>query len=516
MGVRPDQATDAIVVGAGHNGLVAASYLARAGLRVLVLERREVVGGAAVTEEIHPGFRASTASYALSLLRPDIHRDLELRRHGLEVTAKDPQMFVPLPNGEHFFVWRDPARTREEIARLSRADSDGYTRWSAFWDDAVAGLRPLVEAPDPPTLAEVERIVGPDVWRWAVAGSAAETVERFFGHPAVQGTFASQGVIGTWHSVRDEGTAWVMAYHALGGELYGSSGTWGFVRGGMGALSVASRRAAEKAGAEVRCRQHVEEIVVESDGVGGVRLSDGTLVRSDITISGADPKTTFLRLVSRGAFPKDFIDRVESWRAPGCVLKLNVALNELPEFDALPGKKPGPQHFGTVEISPSIEYLHSAFEDSQANGFSQKPFMEVFIQSAVDPSLVDGEGHVLSAFTQYTTEDADRDAAAAAAIETLSSYAPNVRNQIVSYEALGPRDLEDRFGLWGGNIFHGELTPEQSFGERFDYRTPIRGLYLCGSGARPGGCVMGAAGRNAARVVLQDLGRGTHVLRDDR
>ena len=508
----PDVVADAVVVGAGHNGLVAAAYLAKTGLRVVVCERRDVVGGAAVTEELAPGFRVSTGSYALSLFRPDVHADLDLRRQGLEVVAKDPQMFVPLPDGTHFFVWRDADRTRDEIARLSTSDADGYTRWSAFWDEAARRLRPLVEDPYPPEPSKVEALVGPEVWRWAVAGSAAETVERYFSHPAVQGAFASQGVIGTWKSVRDPGTAWVMAYHALGGELYGSSGTWGFVRGGMGALTGALRRAAEAAGAEVRCGLAVAEILVDAGAAAGVRLADGSVVRASVVVSGADPKSTFLGLTPAGALDEQFLNRVEEWHAPGCVLKVNLALSELPDFKALPGRIPGPQHFGTVEISPSIDYLHEAWEDAAASGWSSRPFMEVFVQSAVDPSLVDGDGHVLSAFTQYvsTTGVSDwddlREKATRAVLGTLSAYAPNVSGAILACEALGPPELESRFGLTGGNIFHGEILPEQSFGSRFDHRTPMRGLYLCGSGARPGGCVMGAAGRNAARVILRDLG----------
>jgi len=478
-----------------------------------VCERREVVGGAAVTEELIPGFRLSTASYALSLLRPDVYADLELRRHGLEVVAKDPQMFVPLPDGGHFFVWRDPARTREEIARLSPADADGYERWGGFWEEAVDALRPLVDDPEPPELSDVEQVVGPDVWRWAVAGSAAETVEHFFSHPGVQGAFVSQGVIGTWRSPRQAGTAWVMGYHALGGELYGGSGVWGFVRGGMGALTQALCAAAEAAGAEVRCGQPVEEILLDGGAAAGVRLADGSVVRAGLVVSGADPKTTFLGLMPRDELDSEFVGRVEAWQTPGCVLKVNLALSELPDFRVLPDSAPGPQHFGTVEISPSVDYLHDAWDEAATSMFSRHPFMEVFVQSAVDPTLVDGDGHVLSAFAQYVSPEAAsswegvREKATQAVLDTLATYAPNVPDAILACDALGPVELEERFALSGGNIFHGEITPEQSFGHRFAHRTPVRGLYLGGSGARPGGCVMGAAGRNAARVILQDLRR---------
>lgn len=496
---------DCVVVGAGHNGLITATYLAKAGLRVVVCERRDVVGGAAVTEELIPGFRVSTASYALSLFRPDVWVDLELDRRGVVVVAKDPQMFVPLEGGGHFFVWRDTARTKREIAALSAADAQAYSRWCAFWDDAVTRLRPLVDTQDPPRLAEVERLVGPDVWRWAVAGSAAETVEQFFEHPAVQGAFVSQGVIGTALGPREPGTAWVMAYHALGGELYGSSGTWGYVRGGMGALTSAIADAAVEAGAELRLGDGVVEVLQDGGRAVGARTENGKEIEAGVVVSGADPKTT-ARLAALDGW-------TDGWRTPGCVLKVNMALRELPNFDGL-GTSAGPQHRGTVEICPSIDDLQASWEQSLTTGWSKHPFMEAFVASAVDPTLVDGDGHVVSAFTQYVSSQTDadwegvREQATRAVVDTLATYAPNVPDAIVAIEALGPPELEARFGLSEGNIFHGELVPEQCFGERFEYRTPLPGLYLCGSGARPGGCVMGAAGRNAAKVVLRDLGRG--------
>lgn len=500
---------DAVVVGAGHNGLIAAAYLARAGLRVCVCERREIVGGAAVTEELAAGFRVSSASYSLSLLRPDIYADLDLSRHGLEILPKDPQMFVPLPDGRHFFVWRDAGRTRAELERIHAGDGDAYERWTAFWEAAVQLLRPLVEDPDPPSVDDVRRVLPDDVWRLAVAGSAAGTAAEFFRAPEVQAAFASQGIIGTWASVRDPGTAWVLAYHELGGEVCGATGTWAYVRGGMGSVSRSLLAAAQAAGAEVRVAAPVSEIVCEGARVAGIRLAGGEVLTARAVLSNADPMTTFLGLIEDGRIDAEFASRVKAWPSPGCVLKVNLALRELPQFTALPGV--GPQHAGTVEIAPSIEYLEQAYEDARRGEASRRPFMEVFIQSSVDPSLVDGDGHVLSVFAQYVPPDGGtdwervRELGAEAVIETLCSYAPNVAGAIVAREVLGPPELEARFGLHGGNIFHGEILPECCFGNRFDYRTPIDGLYLCGSGARPGGGVMGAAGRNAAKVVVSDL-----------
>ncbi len=498
-----NQQFDVVVVGAGHNGLVAAAYLARAGLRVAIAEKRDIVGGAAVTEEFHPGFRVSTASYALSMLRPDVYADLELERHGLVCVPKDPQMFVPLPDGRSFFVWRDVARTKAEIEKIHKPDGEGYARWCAFWEEATPKLRALLDDPDP--LDPAEHLPS-ELYERCVAGSAAELVDLFFESPEVQGAFASQGIIGTWASVRDPGTAWVLSYHACGGEIYGSDGTWGFVRGGMGSVTKAIDAAAQEAGAEQFRRTEATEILVEGDRAVGVRFANGMVVRASYVLSGADPKTTFLGLVPNGALDAAFVSRVNEWRTDGCVLKVNLALSELPDFLARPGR--GPQHQGTVEISPSVDYLDRAYTDAKEFGHSERPFMEVFIQTTLDRSLVDGSGHVVSAFTQYVSpEIEDTESAVDAVIEVFSSYAPNVRDSIVAAQALGPRQLQGRFGLDGGDIFHGSLLPDQSFDKRFDYRTPLAGLYLCGSGARPGGCVMGAAGRNAARAVIDDLGR---------
>ncbi len=477
-----------------------------------VYERADVIGGAAVTEELAPGFRVSSASYALSLLRPDVYSDLELERHGLVCVPKDPQMFVPLPDGTSFFIWRNADRTRDELKRIHPPDADAYRRWSVFWDEAVELLRPVVDNVES---IDVERYLADqgreDLYRLAVAGSAADLVERFFEHPAIQGAFASQGIIGTWASVRDPGTASVMAYHALGGELYGSTGTWGFARGGMGSVTTAIAAAAGEAGASVIKGTPATGIILERARATGVRLANGMVVRAPWVISAADPKTTFVDLLPEGALEPTFADRVREWTTHGCVLKVNLALRELPDFVARPGK--GPQHHGTVEISPSIEYLHEAYTDAQSAGHSAHPFMELFVQSTLDPSLVDGAGHVMSAFTQYVAPKtfdpaATLQNATEAVLRTLSAYAPNIPDAVVAMDALGPVELEERFGLPGGDIFHGSLLSEQAFNKRFDYRTPLRGLYLCGSGARPGGGVMGAAGRNAAKVVLNDVRGG--------
>lgn len=512
--MRRSENYDAIVVGAGHNGLICAGYLAKGGLRTLVLERREVVGGAAVTEEIAPGFLVSTASYSLSLFRPDIYRDFGLAERGVRIVPKDPQMFVPLLGGGHFFIWRDAARTVEELRRIHPRDADNYQSWNTFWDKATSVLRPLIDDPEPPSPAELETTLNRrglgEVWRLAVAGSVAETVSAFFEHDAVKGAFASQGIIGTNTSPHDPGTSWVMAYHYLGGELCGANGTWANVMGGMGAVTEALRRSAEAFGAEIRTGIEVEEILIEGEHAAGVRAGDGGEFRAPVVVSNADPHRTFERLLPPDAAPAELTQRVASWRMDGCVAKVNLALSELPDFTAHPGASPGPQHSGTVEISPSLEYLHAAHEDAERGNFSAAPFMEAYLQSAVDPSVAE-KGHVLSAFTQFAPRDwssQKKERALQTVIATLASYAPNIKDAVVAAEILGPPELEERFGLTGGDIFHGSILPGQCFGARFDYRTPVGGLYLCGSGARPGGGVMGAAGRNAARTILADSEKG--------
>jgi phytoene dehydrogenase-like protein len=518
MAARPMEFYDTVVVGAGHNGLISACYLARAGLRVLVVEKAPEVGGATATEEIAEGIRSSVASYAFSLFRPDVYHDLGLESRGLRFKAKDPQMFVPLEDGRHFFVWLDAARTVEEIGRIHPPDAEGYRRYQSFWEEAVGVLRPFVEDPSPPPPVgvkdDLERRGHGEIWRWAVEGSAADVVGRFFESDEVRGAFAGQGIIGTFAPPTAPGTAWVMAYHYLGGELAGGWGTWCYVEGGMGAVAEALSSAASTLGAEIRCDAEVGEVLLEGGRAAGVRLTNGEALEANAVLVGADPRVLG-KLVPADAFPNEFRERIRRWETHGCVVKINLALSELPNFSCLPSDAPGPQHRGTIEISPSISYLEEAFSDTdRADGtsFSRSPFMEVFVQSVNDPSLVDGRGHAVSAFTQYAAPNHDpgllREEALTSALRVLGSLAPNVPDAVIAAQVLGPQDLEARFGMSGGDIFHGSILPHQAFGARFGYRTPVGGLYLCGSGASPGGGVMGAAGRNAAAAVLGDLALG--------
>jgi len=503
---------DAVVIGAGHNGLVAACALAQAGSRVLVVEARDIVGGACVTEEIAPGFRVSTAAYSFSLFRPEIFDALKLANYGLSFYPKEPRMFVPQPDGGHFFVWRDAARTREEIARINAHDADAYDRWNAFWDDVAGVIRPLILA-EPPSLSALEKQMADqgrsEMFRLAIAGSAADTVAEFFDSDEVQGAFVGQGVIGTFAGPYDPGTAFVMTYHAFGGELVDGAATWAYVRGGMGAVTQALAACARDLGVEIRTASPVSSILIDGGRATGVVMSGGDEITAPLVLSNADPKRTFLSFVPQGELPEDFVARVRVLDTTGSVVKVNLALSELPDFTCLPGV--GPQQAGTIELSPSVEALDDAFADAQDGRVSARPYMEVYIQSVTDPSLAPDGAHVASCFAQYApgsvpmdSWDGMREAAGDAVIDTLASYAPNVKPAIVHRQVLGPADLEARFGLTGGNIFHGEILPGQIFGERFGARTPIDGLYLCGSGAHPGGGVCGAPGWNAARAAMAD------------
>jgi phytoene dehydrogenase-like protein len=497
----------AAIVGAGHNGLVAACVLAGAGWDVTVIERREIAGGACVTEELIPGFRVSTAAYSFSLFRPEIAAALDLAKYGLSAYPKEPRMFVPLPDGRAFFVHRDGARTAAEIAEISPHDADAYPRWNAFWDEVAERVRPMILGAAP-SMAEVERALGAEMYRLAIAGSASDTVRAFFDHENVQGAFVGQGIIGTARGPSEEGTAFVMTYHAFGGELVDGAGTWAYVRGGMGGVTSALAACARDRGATIVTGAPVQRIEIEAGRARGVVTEDGRRFDADVVLSNADPKRT-LSLADASAFPDSYVERVRGLPTPGSVVKVNLALDELPDFVAAPGTAPGAQHAGTIEISPSIAHLDEAFAQAQAGRVSARPFMEVFIQSVTDDSLAPPGKHVASCFAQYAPSapkdwPSMREAAGDAVIDMLASYAPNVRGAILHREVLGPPDLEERFGLTGGNIFHGEIVPGQIFGDRFGARTPVAGLYLCGSGAHPGGGVSGAPGWNGAHAVLED------------
>ncbi len=495
---------DAIVVGAGHNGLVAAAYLAKAGLSVLVLERRDVLGGAAVSEAVWPGWTVSTASYVCSLLHPRIIAELQLKSYGYEAYAKDPASFTPLPDGRSLLLSRDPAENAREIAAFEPADVAGFAAFEAEATGLGSALFDAFEAEDPATVRF------DDPTNAAFAGSAAALVERFVGTPVLQATLATDGLIGTDAGPYDAGTGYVLAHHYAGRAL-GTQGAWGFVHGGMGSISRALGLAARIAGCAFQTNAPVARILIRDGAVYGVALENGTEFEAPLVLSNATPHTTFATLLDTGDVPAAVRVKLATWRSDGCSLKLNLALGELPDFTARPGNATAaPHHRATVHVAPSLKYLQTAHDEAHAYGASREPMLECFMQTPTDPSLAPAGKHLLSIFAQYYPYErsdgpwdrSKRDAAEKSIVNTLARYAPNLPNAIEAVQLLAPPDLEERFGLYRGHIFHGELLPGQILSDRFTVRTGIEGLLLCGSGASPGGCVSGIPGFHAARVAL--------------
>ena len=494
------------VIGGGHNGLVAAAYCARAGLRTILLERRGVIGGATLSEATWPGYTVSVASYVCSLLDPQIVADLELASFGYEAYRKDPASFTPLADGRSLLLGVDDRANAREVAAFDERDVAGLlafereaTRLGALLFDSFADPNPSFERFDAATQATLR-------------GSAAELVERYVRTPVLQATLATDGVIGTGRGPRDPGTAYVLAHHYAGRAL-GSQGAWGFVRGGMGAVSSAIAASARRHGAELRVRAPVERIAVLDGRAASIELRDGSTIAAEAILVSADPQVTFLRLLDRADVPPAMYTKAVNWNANGVSFKLNLALGELPNFLARPGAFEQPHHRATIHVAPTIAYLQTAYADAQAHGISREPMLECFMQTPTDPSLAPAGKHILSVFAQYfpylRTDrlwlPEDRDTIADLIVATLARYAPNIPNAIEHRQMLAPPDLEAIIGLSGGHIFHGELLPEQIYEQRFPLRTGLDGLYLCGSGTHPGGCVSGFPGRRAATAVIDDL-----------
>jgi phytoene dehydrogenase-like protein len=522
---------DAIVVGGGHNGLVTAGYLARAGWKILVLERRALVGGACVTEEVFPGYRVSTAAYLVSLLQEKVVRDLELRRFGYAVLPKDPAYFAPYLDGRHLIMYADQRRTCEQIARFSVRDAQRYPAYERFVEQLARFVEPmLLEAPPnvpPRQLADwlalgklggrLVRMRPAEIGQLArmFTSSARDVLDRWFESDELKLALATDGVIGTNGGPASPGTAYVLLHHMMGG-VGGVRGLWGFVRGGMGALSDALRQSAQSAGAEIRTSAEVARVEVRDGRATGVVLTDGAAYSARIVVSNADPKRTFLGLVERRHLPAEFLEQIEGYRCEGSSFKLNLALGELPNYTALPGAVLGPQHKGTTHICRSVDALEHAWDEAKYGAPSTEPLLEITIPTAYDPSLAPPGKHVMSIFAQYAPyrlhdgvwDTPTKQKFVDRVIDLLASYAPNIRGAIEHVHALSPLDLEREYGLTGGNIFHGELSLDQLFALRpaagwARYATPIAGLYLCGSGTHPGGGVTGAPGHNAARQILR-------------
>src|SRR5579872_3965385 len=521
---------DAIIVGGGHNGLVTAAYLARAGRKVLVLERRELLGGCAVTEEIWPGYRISTGAYLTSLMQERIVRELELERYGYRVDAKDPAFFSAFPDGSHFFMWQDRSKTLAEIAKFSKRDAEVYPAYEDQLErisQVVEGLLLTIPPQFPPAglgdfidylkLAGRMRGLSPKDLTAMVkifTASAAELLDEWFESEEVKVTLATDGVIGANGGPRSPGTAYILLHHVMG-SVGGKRGLWGFVRGGMGAVSNAIADSARSAGAEIRTSAEVERIKVQDGRARGVVLKGGEEIDAEVVASGVTPHITFLDLIEARHLPAELVAGIRRFRSEGTSCKINLALSGLPSFRCLPGA-PAPQHRATMHICPSIDYVERAWDDAKYGLPSRSPLLELTVPTMYDPSLAPAGRHIMGIFLQYapytlreSNWDEQREPFANRVFDLIEEYAPGFRSLIVEKQVLTPLDLERRFSLTGGNIFHGEMSLDQMFVMRplpscSQYRTPIRGLYLCASGTHPGGGVMGAPGYNAAREILKD------------
>ncbi len=521
---------DAIIIGGGHNGLVSAAYLARAGLKVLVLESRHVLGGAAVTEEVFPGFKFSVCSYVVSLLRPEIIRELELPRRGLEILPLDGT-FTPMPNGDHLWRMGDHGLTRREIARHSRLDAEAYDDYGKAMVEMARFVKPILGMipPDPLgfdpqglgellSLLNGFRALPRSSQRNLIqlmTTSAIDLLDRWFETDVLKATMSASGIIGTFQGVRSPGTAYVLLHHYMG-EIDGAFRSWGFARGGTGAISEAIASAAREAGVTIRAQARVGAIKQKGGRAVGVALASGEEIDAKLVVSSLDPRQTFLRLLPEDALPSAFKLQVGRYKLRGSSGKVNLALDGLPDFSCLPGR--GAHLHGAISISPSVDYMERAFDDAKYGDYSKRPYIDMVIPSLTDPSVAPPGKHVLSCFVQYApyalregTWDEKREAFGDAVIETISEFAPNLRKLILHRQVLTPLDLEREWGLSEGNIFQGELSLEQLFFLRpvpgwARYRTPIHGLYMCGSATHPGGGIMGASGRLAANCILADRG----------
>jgi phytoene dehydrogenase-like protein len=519
---------DVIVIGGGHNGLTAAAYLARAGRKVLVLERRHVLGGAAVTEEVFPGFKFSVCSYVVSLLRPEIIRELDLPRHGLEILPLDGT-FTPMPNGDYLWRVNDHAKTRREIARHSRLDAEAYDEYGKAMVEMGRFVKPILNMlpPDPTSLdprglkqllfliRRFQQLSRLDQYNQVqlMTMSAVDFLDQWFETDVLKATMSASGIIGTFLGIRSPGTAYVLLHHYMG-EIDGAFRSWGLARGGTGAISNAIADAAREAGVEIRSNTEVARITVRSNKAAGVVLKNGDELTADVVVSSVDPRLTFMRLLEPKALPDEFVDDVRRYKFRGSSGKVNLALDALPDFSCMRG--PGTHLRGAISISPSVDYMERAYDEAKYGRFSRNPYIDIVIPSLTDPSVAPPGKHVLSCFVQYApyhlsegTWDQKREEFGDTVVNTIARYAPNLRKIILHRQVVTPLDLEREWGLSEGNIFQGELTLEQLFFLRpvpgwAQYRTPVSSLYMCGSATHPGGGIMGAPGRNAAMRILSD------------
>jgi phytoene dehydrogenase-like protein len=525
---------DAVVIGGGHNGLVCAAYLALYGLSVCVLERRDVLGGAAVTEEFHPGFRNSTASYTVSLLNPTVIRDLGLVRHGLRIVERTVSNFLPLPDGRHLQVGGGLAATQAEVSKFSRRDADALPAYYAMLDRVADVLRDLLLATPPNVGGGVHALL--DAWKVArrfraldlsgrrdvldlFSKSAGDVLDGWFESDPIKAAFGFDAVVGNFASPWTPGSAYVLLHHVFG-EVNGKRGTWGHAIGGMGAITQAMAKECAARNVVLRTRASVARVIVRAGRAAGVELEGGEIVEAKRVVANVTPNVLFERLLAPEHVPEDFRARIRGYRSGSGTLRMNVALSDLPDFTVLPGTDVKPHHGSGIIIAPSLAYMERAYFDAKTHGWSAAPIVELLIPSVVDDSLAPPGLHVASLFCQHVhpdlpqvaagrTWDDAREEVADLMIDTVNRHAPNFRASVLGRRVLTPLDLEREFGLTGGDIFHGRLTLDQLFAARpvlgnADYRMPVRGLYLCGSGAHPGGGVTGIPGHNAAREILRD------------
>ena len=521
---------DVIIIGAGHNGLTCAAYLGMAGLSVRVLERRKVVGGAAVTEEFHPGFRNSVAAYTVSLLQPKIIRDLDLHRHGLKIVERRVQNFLPLPDDRYLLTGE--GWTEREIAKFSEKDARRYGNYVSEIERVSDVIRSLV-LKAPPNLSFSLRAL-PELFKSAAFGaemlrldadtrraafnlmrkSAGDFLDGWFESDPIKAVLGFDAIVGNLASPYSPGSGYVLLHHTFG-EVNGKKGVWGHAIGGMGAITQAMSKAAGEHGVRIDTSSAVREVIVERDRAVGVVLDDGTIIKARAVISNVDPKYLFEGLVPREAVPRRTAARMAKWKSGSGTFRMNVALSKLPNFFALSGDSVADHHASGIIMAPSLAYMDRAYRDCIAHGWSRQPIVEMLIPSTVDDSLAPQGAHVASLFCQHiapSLPDAQRDQVADLMIDTVEQYAPGFRASVLGRQVLSPRDLQRTFGLTNGDIFHGAMTMDQLFSARpmwghADHRMPIAGLYLCGAGAHPGGGVTGAPGHNAAQAVITDLTR---------
>jgi phytoene dehydrogenase-like protein len=528
---------DVLVIGGGHNGLVCAAYLAAAGLKVTVLERRAVVGGAAVTEEFHPGFRNSVAAYTVSLLNPKVIRDLELAKHGLRIVERKLANFLPTEDGRYLAA--GGARTHAEVAKFSAADAGRLERYGERLEAIADVLRTLVLETPPNVVEGSWSAALPELLRAGrlgsrlskldmslrrellklFAASAGDYLEEWFESDPIKALYGFDGIVGHYASPYSPGTAYVLLHHCFG-EVNGKKGAWGHAIGGMGAITQAMARSAATRGADIRVGSAVREVIVERGRAVGVVTEGGETFRASAVVSNLNPKLLYLRLIDPAALPQEFRERIAQWRCGSGTFRMNVALAALPDFTCLPGKAAADHHTAGIILAPTLGYMERAYFDARAHGWSRQPIVEMVIPSTLDDSLAPPGRHVASLFCQHVAPqlpngeswDAHRESVADLMIETVDRFAPNFKASVLGRQIMSPLDLERTFGLVGGDIFHGRLQLDQMLSARpmlgyGNYRGPLPGLYMCGAGTHPGGGVTGAPGHNAAREILADFRR---------